>query len=310
VGPATQRVNDIGRSIGGPGRARFFAKHRSATSHLSIAQGTDGVIEFELELAWVLGGMQPRVLLRTAIDGRRAFDGVAPLLNGGSRTMVAPSGWAYRTSRDERLSKPLARADRVLRRSGFHAGVVCRAADLLARTLILGTSISRGQFSRLVATRHALVVGQWKQSNLDRDRRLHSPVPDESVGAFRFPRKAPTLEQEGRDPLANTAFADEAGSDEGPSRTALRLFTPLTAEEADAATRGLGFPDGVFYFDDIPEPDEAEEDAVWVSIDVDEARVAGYEVDRPPELGYREWAIPGTVAARFTVRMADLGRRR
>lgn len=87
----------------------------------------------------------------------------------------------------------------------------------------------------------------------------------------------------------------------------MRLYIPLSAEEAERAARGEGFPEGELFFVDRPVPQEAQEDSVWVVVDVPDAEPAAYEQDVDPELGYREFALPHTAADGFVARRAEDG---
>ncbi len=84
------------------------------------------------------------------------------------------------------------------------------------------------------------------------------------------------------------------------------VYTPLSPEEAKRAVRGDGLPNGELFFVDRPDPGEANEDAVWIVIDLPDAEAAAYEQDSPPELSYREFALPAAVANRFVARRADV----
>jgi hypothetical protein len=90
---------------------------------------------------------------------------------------------------------------------------------------------------------------------------------------------------------------------------AVELYTPLSAEEVARLDRGEGYADLTYYFVDKPDPDEATEDAIWVMIEMPDAEALPFEIDSPPELGYREFALPGPVATRFPVRRAPHVRR-
>jgi hypothetical protein len=71
------------------------------------------------------------------------------------------------------------------------------------------------------------------------------------------------------------------------------LYTPLSEEEAAEAAKGLGFPDDDLYFVDHPDPDEAQNDAVWVVIEISEDEALSYEERSDPPMDYREFRIPG-----------------
>ena len=73
----------------------------------------------------------------------------------------------------------------------------------------------------------------------------------------------------------------------------MRLFTPLSAEEADQAMRGV--LRGDFTWVDDPAHAEAEEGAVWVSIEMPDVRLARFETDADPQRGSREFLIPSRI---------------
>jgi hypothetical protein len=56
----------------------------------------------------------------------------------------------------------------------------------------------------------------------------------------------------------------------------VKLYTPLTAAEAEAALRGE-FPDGTYFFVDAPQPEEAAGDAVWVVTEIPEEQALPFE---------------------------------
>ena len=55
---------------------------------------------------------------------------------------------------------------------------------------------------------------------------------------------------------------------------------------------------------DKPHADEAQDDAVWVVLEIPEAEALAYEDPMASERGYREFALPGALASRFPVRRA------
>lgn len=91
-----------------------------------------------------------------------------------------------------------------------------------------------------------------------------------------------------------------------PYDSEMKLYTPLSADEAERATSGLGFPDGEFFFVDNPDPDEADDDAVWVVIEIPDERALPFERPTATELGYREFALPASVAGEFRATRANL----
>lgn len=84
-----------------------------------------------------------------------------------------------------------------------------------------------------------------------------------------------------------------SGSDGQLPCHAMRLFASLSADEADQAVRGV--LRGDFSWVNAPVRDEAEEDAVWVSIEMPDVRLARFETDADPRLGYREFLIPSRI---------------
>jgi hypothetical protein len=85
----------------------------------------------------------------------------------------------------------------------------------------------------------------------------------------------------------------------------VELYTPLSAHEVEQIERGEGFADGTWYFVDKPDPDEANDDAVWVIMEIPEAEVVAYEDPRSGVLGYREFGLPAELATRFPVHRAS-----
>jgi hypothetical protein len=71
------------------------------------------------------------------------------------------------------------------------------------------------------------------------------------------------------------------------------LFTPMSEAEADQAERGMLRDDLVWM--DNPAPAQADEDAIWVSIEMPDVRMARFEKDSDPRLGYREFRIPARI---------------
>jgi hypothetical protein len=83
------------------------------------------------------------------------------------------------------------------------------------------------------------------------------------------------------------------------------LYTRLSAEQARAIERGEGFPPVDLFFADRPLVVEASADSVWVAIDVPDAKAAAFETAKTPELGYREFVLDGSDAARYRVWLMD-----
>jgi hypothetical protein len=73
----------------------------------------------------------------------------------------------------------------------------------------------------------------------------------------------------------------------------MRVFTALTEAEADQAERGVLRDDAVWV--DNPQSHAADADAVWVSIEMPDVRMARFEKDSDPRLSRREFRIPARV---------------
>ena len=73
----------------------------------------------------------------------------------------------------------------------------------------------------------------------------------------------------------------------------MRLFAPLSEAEADQAEHGSLRGDHVWV--DNPRPKEAATDAVWVSIEIPDNRMAKFEKQPEPRLGYREFLLPSRI---------------
>lgn len=73
----------------------------------------------------------------------------------------------------------------------------------------------------------------------------------------------------------------------------MRLFTPLSAAEADQAEHGA--LRGDFVWVDNPQAREAAADTVWVSIDIPENRMARWEKRQDTPVGYREFLLPSRI---------------
>jgi hypothetical protein len=73
----------------------------------------------------------------------------------------------------------------------------------------------------------------------------------------------------------------------------VKLFTPLSASEANEAERGA--LRGDFVWVDNPLPDETAEDAVWVTIDVPDNRMAKFEKRSNTPRAYREFLLPSRI---------------
>ena len=83
----------------------------------------------------------------------------------------------------------------------------------------------------------------------------------------------------------------------------MQLFTPVSPEVAASLERGAPLDCSLFWLD-RPVPEEVDEDAIWVEIDLPEDEVAEYETRSARELGYREFELPPTMPARSRARRA------
>lgn len=73
----------------------------------------------------------------------------------------------------------------------------------------------------------------------------------------------------------------------------MKLFARLSAAEAAEAERGALRADVVWF--DSPQPGGAADDSVWVTIDVQENRMARFERRIDPKLGHREFLVPARI---------------
>lgn len=67
----------------------------------------------------------------------------------------------------------------------------------------------------------------------------------------------------------------------------------MSEAEADQAERGMLRDDLVWV--DKPRPERASADAIWVSIEMPDVRMARFEKDSDPRLGHREFRIPARI---------------
>ena len=86
----------------------------------------------------------------------------------------------------------------------------------------------------------------------------------------------------------------------------MRLFTPVSAEEADQLERDVPL-DGPVYWTDRPVPEEATDDAIWMVMTIPSEDLAGAK-EQPvhPGLGYREFELPPGIPAMFPVERLGL----
>jgi len=81
----------------------------------------------------------------------------------------------------------------------------------------------------------------------------------------------------------------------------VRLFTPVSAEEADRLERGMPL-DGPLYWTDQPVREEAGDDAIWMVMTIPYEDLAdANEQPVHPGLGYREFELPPALSAVFPV---------
>jgi hypothetical protein len=88
------------------------------------------------------------------------------------------------------------------------------------------------------------------------------------------------------------------------------LYTRLSAQQARRFEQGGALPPDELYFADRPLIEGAAADAVWVAIEVPDAEAAVFETVTPPDLGYREFVLDGSDAARYRVWRMDRVRER
>lgn len=79
----------------------------------------------------------------------------------------------------------------------------------------------------------------------------------------------------------------------------MRLFTPVSSEEASLLEGGVALS-GPLYWVDRPVPGEADEDAVWVVTVIPDEEIAPFEQDSRME--YREYVLPAILPARYLVK--------
>jgi hypothetical protein len=85
----------------------------------------------------------------------------------------------------------------------------------------------------------------------------------------------------------------------------VRLYTPVDANDADRLERGEPVGSTLIWVDRAV-VEEAEEDAIWMQIDVPESQVAGCERPVDAASGYREVALPETALLEHPVARANL----
>jgi hypothetical protein len=73
----------------------------------------------------------------------------------------------------------------------------------------------------------------------------------------------------------------------------MKLFACLTAGEADQAERGA--LRGDFVWVDRPQPDQAVEGSVWLTIEVPENRMSRFEQRLGPRAGHRAFLLPSRI---------------
>jgi hypothetical protein len=73
----------------------------------------------------------------------------------------------------------------------------------------------------------------------------------------------------------------------------MKLFTPLSATDADQAERGM--LRGDFLWVDKPKAGEGKADSVWVSIEVPDNRMSRFERRQDPRPGQRAFLLPARI---------------
>jgi hypothetical protein len=85
----------------------------------------------------------------------------------------------------------------------------------------------------------------------------------------------------------------------------VKLYTPLSYEEATKAERGEHVGENLFWLD-RPNREEADDDAIWVEIEISPSEAAPFERPFHSELGYREFELPAAVARRHRAKRITL----
>lgn len=80
----------------------------------------------------------------------------------------------------------------------------------------------------------------------------------------------------------------------------MRLFTPVSSEDATLLERGAALSGPLYWIDRLVSA-EAEEDAIWVVLAVPDEEVAAFEQSANPLQAYREFELPPELPARFSV---------
>jgi hypothetical protein len=80
----------------------------------------------------------------------------------------------------------------------------------------------------------------------------------------------------------------------------MRLFTPVSCEDACLLERGVKLAGPLAWVDRLV-PEEADEEAIWVVVAIPDEEVAAFEQSGGPWLGYREFELPADLPARFPV---------
>ncbi len=84
----------------------------------------------------------------------------------------------------------------------------------------------------------------------------------------------------------------------------MKLFTSLSSAEAEQAERGA--LRGDFVWVDNPDPREAAEDAVWITIDVPDKRMPRFEKRTDVRPGRREFLLPSRITNLHRAERAQL----
>jgi hypothetical protein len=84
----------------------------------------------------------------------------------------------------------------------------------------------------------------------------------------------------------------------------VRLYTPVDADDAGRLERGEPVGSTLIWVDRVV-AEEAEDDAIWMQIDVPEPKLAGSERAVDAALGYREFGLTDAMVQEHRVVRAD-----
>jgi hypothetical protein len=82
----------------------------------------------------------------------------------------------------------------------------------------------------------------------------------------------------------------------------MRLFTPVSSEEASLLEGGVALSSPLYWVD-RQVPEEADEDAIWVVSVIPDEEIAPFEQDS--RMGYREFVLPPVLPSRYPVKRVD-----